>query len=183
MWLGLSSPCEPHWLGVRRRWPSLLCRLRRHPSLNPLCASCGGLKVLLHLGGALGRPIAKLLLELVHVNLLGHVGARGALGSMAGSEVSRGCLHELALLLCVVISFASPMLWPSWPYRLTVVVLALALVLAAGCKTPLVFPCVPLSTILQIREARKASLMCTKYSYFARMPASVAVRAAVGFLM
>lgn len=57
--------------------------------------------MLLHLDGALARLVAELLLELVHVNLLGHVGARGELRGVAGNEVSRGCLPELALLLGV----------------------------------------------------------------------------------
>lgn len=57
--------------------------------------------MLLHLDGALARLVAELLLELVHVNLLGHVGARGELRGVAGNEVTRGCLPELALLLGV----------------------------------------------------------------------------------
>lgn len=57
--------------------------------------------MLLHLDGALTRLVAELLLELVHVNLLGHVGARGELRGVAGNEVTRGCLPELALLLGV----------------------------------------------------------------------------------
>ena len=78
--------------------------LRRHPSLHLLWARCGGLEVLLHLGGALARLVAELLLELVHVNLLGHVCARGELRSVAGNEVTRRCLRELALLLCVPVA-------------------------------------------------------------------------------
>lgn len=57
--------------------------------------------MLLHLDGALARLVAELLLELVHVDLLGHVGARGELRGVAGNEVSWGCLPELALLLGV----------------------------------------------------------------------------------
>lgn len=75
--------------------------LRRHPSLHLLWARRGGLEVLLHLDGALARLVAELLLELVHVDLLGHVGARGELRGVAGNEVSWGCLPELALLLGV----------------------------------------------------------------------------------
>ena len=41
-------------------------------------------------------------------------------------------LVALALLLCMIISFAQPLLWPSWPYRLTVIALAIAMVIVAA---------------------------------------------------
>jgi hypothetical protein len=41
-------------------------------------------------------------------------------------------LVALAVLLCLIISFAPPLLWPSWPYRLVVVAGAVGLVVVAA---------------------------------------------------
>ena len=74
--------------------------LERLPSLHLLRAR-RSLELILHLSAALLRLVTKLLLELVHVNLLGHVSPRGVLRSVAGNEVTRRRLHQLPLLFGV----------------------------------------------------------------------------------
>ena len=49
-----------------------------------------------------------------------------------GLALGFSVLVMLALFLCLVISYAAPSFWPSWPYRILVVATAVALVATAS---------------------------------------------------
>jgi len=103
MWLDWSFAALLHWLGAWRHGSWMPSWLECLPSLHLLRTRCS-LELILHFGATLFRLVSKLLLELVHVNLLGHVGMWGLLLGVAGNGVARRGLHELALLFGVPVA-------------------------------------------------------------------------------